>query len=510
METSAPYAVEMLNITKRFPGLIANDNISLKVKAGTVHALLGENGAGKSTLMSILFGLTSADSGQIVINGRPVKIKSPNQATALGIGMVHQHFKLIPSYSVRSNIILGAELTNKFGHIDCKGSRQRVVELSNKYKLNINPDAKVQDISVSMQQRVEILKVLYRNADIIVLDEPTAILRPQEIDELIAIIKRLQNEGKTLIFISHKLKEIAAAAQEVTIIRKGKYINTLKVADTNENRLAELMVGRPVKLELTKQPSQVGNEVLKLENLVTYSERGNLAVNNLSLTVRAGEIVGIAGVDGNGQRELVLALYGLLPLAGGRIYYDGSDITHFSTKQRIEAGMALSPEDRQLEGLVLPFTLAENLILKNFKQPPFSKRGFLLFKAIKDNAEKLVAAFDVRSAKGINSLAGELSGGNQQKLLLAREINSSPKLLIICQPTRGLDVGSIENIHKRILEERTKGVAILLISYELEEIMGLCDRIAAISGGHINAVLDGAKADIRQIGALMAGVNNEA
>ncbi len=503
-------AIEMLGITKTFPGVVANDNITFTVKENEIMALLGENGAGKSTLMSILFGSYDCDSGLIKIRGKEVKIKNPNDATALGIGMVHQHFKLIHNYTVAENIVLGTEPKNKFGLVDIKSAEKRVAELSDTYGLNVNPKALIEDITVGMQQRVEILKTLYRNADIIIFDEPTAVLTPQEIDELMEIIRLLKNEGKTVILITHKLKEIKAVADRCTVLRRGKYIGTVDVADVTEHQLAEMMVGRAVKFEIEKQPQKVGDVVLSIDNISVKNKRGQIAVKNLSLDVHAGEILGLAGVDGNGQSELIFGITGMLPLDSGKIYLNGKDISNFSIRQRIEAGIGHVPEDRRKHGLVSEFTLAENSALKNYYKPPYTKKmGILNQQAMNDTASKLIEDFDIRAGEGPFTKTGSMSGGNQQKVIIAREIELSPDVLIIAQPTRGLDVGAIEYIRKRIVEERDKGRAILLVSFELDEIMNLCDRIATISKGSIVGVFKAGEVTEREIGIMMAGSNRK-
>ncbi|MDR2181481.1 MAG: ABC transporter ATP-binding protein [Treponema sp.] len=498
----------MLEITKVFPGVVANDRVNLKVEEGEIHALLGENGAGKSTLMSILFGLYEPDGGTIKIRGQEVSIRSPNDATALRIGMVHQHFKLIHNFTVTENIVLGLEPHNAFGNLDLRGAEKRVKELSESYGLAVDPGARIENITVGMQQRVEILKILYRDADILIFDEPTAVLTPQEIDELLAIFRRLKAENKTILFITHKLKEIKAAADRCTVLRRGRYIDTVRVADAGESELAEKMVGRAVSFRIEKQPPKPGPVVLKIENLTVIGSRGVPAVSGLSLEVRRGEVVGIAGVDGNGQSELVAAISGLAPVKAGRILLKGKDVSRDSIRSRNESGMGLVPEDRHRHGLVLEFRLDENLILKSFRKRPYSGAfGFLRFPVIARHAEKLIEDFDIRAGNGPATPAKSMSGGNQQKVVIAREIDLSPDLLIVSQPTRGLDVGAIEYIHSRIIAERDKGRAVLLVSFELDEILGLCDRIAAISRGQVVGVLPAEEADERRIGAMMGGAH---
>jgi len=500
--------IEMSEITKVFPGVVANDRVNLKVEQGEIHALLGENGAGKSTLMSMLFGLYEPDSGTIKIRGREVSIRNPNDAAALGIGMVHQHFKLVHNFTVTENIVLGLEPRNSFGNLNMRAAQKRVTELSEAYGLAVDPDAKIETISVGMQQRVEILKILYRNADILIFDEPTSVLTPQEIDELLAIFRRLKAEGKTILFITHKLKEIKAAADRCTILRRGKYMGTVNVKTVGEAELAEKMVGRAVNFRIEKKPAQPGAVILKLENVTVSGARGTPAVSGLSLEVRAGEIAGIAGIDGNGQSELVMAIAGLLPLKSGRILLGERDISRESVRSRTESGLGHVPEDRHRHGLILDFRLDENLILRNYRNKPFSNRiGFLQFPAIAAHALQLIAEFDIRAAGGPASKLASMSGGNQQKVIIAREISMSPQLLVVSQPTRGLDVGAIEYIHSRIIEERDKGRAVLLVSHELDEIISLCDRIAAISKGRIAGVLPAEEADERRIGAMMGGLH---
>ena len=503
-------AIEMVDITKVFPGVVANDKVNFRVDDGEIHALLGENGAGKSTLMSILFGLYECDSGTIKIRGKEVNIRSPNDATALKIGMVHQHFKLVHNFTVTENIILGMESSHLWGNLDLKSANKRIAELSEIYGLAVDPKAKIESITVGMQQRVEILKILYRDADILIFDEPTAVLTPQEIDELLSIFSRLQAEGKTIVFITHKLKEIKAAATRCTILRRGKLIDTVNVADADENDLAEKMVGRAVSFKTGKAPANPKETVLSIKNLTVIGSRGIPAVTDLSLDVRAGEVVGVAGVDGNGQSELVAAIAGLLPVKSGEIFLKGKDISGESIKSRNDSGIGHVPEDRHKHGLVLDFRLEENLILKSFRGFPYaSKIGFLRFPVIRKHAESLIHDFDIRAGSGPATLARSMSGGNQQKVIIAREIDLSPELLVIAQPTRGLDVGAIEYIHSRIIQERDKGKAVLLVSFELDEIMGLCDRIAAVSKGQIVGIVDAGTANERQIGAMMGGLEQQ-
>ncbi|MDR2210881.1 MAG: ABC transporter ATP-binding protein [Spirochaetaceae bacterium] len=497
----------MIGITKVFPGVVANDGVDFEVAAGEIHALLGENGAGKSTLMSVLFGLYEMDGGSIKIRGKEAHIKGPSDATALGIGMVHQHFKLVHNFTVTENIVLGMEPKDAFGNLDLKQAGERVEALSAAYGLAVDSRAKIENITVGMQQRVEILKILYRNADILIFDEPTAVLTPQEIDELLGIFNRLKAEGKTIVFITHKLKEIQAAAGRCTVLRRGRHAGTVTVKDTDEKKLAEMMVGRSVNFRIDKKPAVPGTLILKIENLTVAGARGIPAVNGLSLEIYAGEIVGIAGVDGNGQSELVAAIAGLSPVKTGRILLKDRDISHEPIRRRNENGLGLVPEDRHRHGLILAFRLDENLVLKSFRRSPFSSPlGFLRFPAIAKHAETLIKEFDIRAGKGPATPAKGMSGGNQQKAVIAREIDLSPELLIVSQPTRGLDVGAIEYIHRRIVEERDKGRAVLLVSFELDEIIALCDRIAAVSKGQVVGVVSAKEADERRIGAMMAGV----
>lgn len=498
------YAIEMVGITKTFPGVVANDNITLRVKEQEVHALLGENGAGKSTLMSILFGAYSADSGSISIHGQKVHIKDPNVATDLGIGMVHQHFKLVHNYTVTENIVLGMEVRTRFGLLDMKQAENQVARLSEQYGLQVDPKARIEDITVGAQQRVEILKTLYRNANIIILDEPTAVLTPQEIDELMEIIRRLKAEGKTIVLITHKLKEIKAVADRCTVLRRGKVIDTVDVDTATEQQLAEMMVGRTIQFEIEKQPPKIGDIVLSVRNISVADSAGVMKVKDLSLDVYEGEILGIAGVDGNGQTELLYGLTGLSPILSGSIFLDGRDICRLSIKKRIELGIGHIPEDRQKHGLINQFTVSENFVLKNYYKSPYSTpHGLLNYSMIEENAETLIKQFDIRAAQGGRTYAGSLSGGNQQKTIVAREIHLSPRLLIVAQPTRGLDVGAIEYIRKRIIKERDKGRAILLISFELDEIMNLCDRIATISKGSIVGINKQHEVTEHEIGLMM-------
>jgi len=499
------YAIEMLNITKDFPGIRANDNVTLRVEKGKIHALLGENGAGKSTIMSILFGLYQPTSGEIIANGKKVVVSNPNVANDLGIGMVHQHFKLVECFTVTENIILGSEPRTVFHTIEMKKAAQRVKELSEQYGLNVDPYAKISDISVGMQQRVEILKMLYRNSDILIFDEPTAVLTPQEIHELMVIMKDMIKEGKTILLITHKLNEIKEVADYCTVLRKGKCIGTVDVKDTTENEMAEMMVGRQINFQIDKKDQQAGEIVLKIEGLNVSDNKNLRAVKDFSLNVRRGEIVGVAGIDGNGQTELVYALTGLKSSISGHIYLNGKEITDISIKDRLNMGMSHVPEDRHKHGLVLDFPLEYNFVIHCYGEEPYSKKGILQPKVISQYAEKLIDQFDVRSGQGRHSLARTLSGGNQQKAIIAREIDRSSDLMIVVQPTRGLDVGAIEYIHGRIVAERDKGKAILLISLELDEIMKLSDRIAVMYNGELSGLIKGEGADENEIGLMMSG-----
>ncbi|MCX8046807.1 MAG: ABC transporter ATP-binding protein [Anoxybacillus gonensis] len=497
------YVIEMLNIRKVFGNFVANDNITLQLKKGEIHALLGENGAGKSTLMNVLFGLYQPDGGEIRVKGKKVNISNPNVANDLGIGMVHQHFMLVDTFTVTENIILGSEPT-KGGQIDIERAEQEVRELSERYGLAVDPKAKIADISVGMQQRVEILKTLYRGADILIFDEPTAVLTPQEIQELIQIMKALVREGKSIILITHKLKEIMEVCDRVTVIRRGKGIGTLNVSETNPNELASLMVGREVHFKTEKQPPKVGKPVLEIENLVVKDSRGITAVDHLNLTVHAGEIVGIAGVDGNGQTELIEAITGLIKSESGSIRLNGKEIRNLTPRQITETGVGHIPQDRHKHGLVLDFPIGENMVLQTYYKEPYSKRGILNFKAIYDKARQLIQEFDVRTPDEYTK-ARALSGGNQQKAIIGREVDRDPDLLIAAQPTRGLDVGAIEFIHKRLIEQRDKGKAVLLVSFELDEIMNVSDRIAVIYEGKIVAIVDPKETTEQELGLLMAG-----
>ncbi len=503
------YAVEMLHITKRFPGIIANDDITLQLRKGEIHALLGENGAGKSTLMSVLFGLYQPEEGKIRVNGKDVVIRDPNDANALGIGMVHQHFKLVECFSVLDNIILGAEPCN-FGFLNKAEARKKVNELSERYGLHVDLDAKIEDITVGMQQRTEILKMLYRDNDILIFDEPTAVLTPHEIDELMQIMRNLTQEGKSILFISHKLAEIMAVSDRCTVLRKGKYIGTVNTADTSMEQLSAMMVGRNVSFHVEKQPKEPGGVILSVENMTVASKlHKNNAVRNVSFDVREGEIVCIAGIDGNGQTELVYGLTGLEPLAGGKIKLLGEDITHASIRKRSKDGISHIPEDRHKHGLVLDYSLENDIILQTYFENEFTHMGFLRPKQIRKYADHLIELYDIRSGQGAATMARSMSGGNQQKAIVAREIDRDPKLLIAVQPTRGLDVGAIEYIHKKIVEQRDAGKAVLLVSLELDEVMDVSDRILVMYEGEIVGELDPKTTTVEELGLYMAGAKRQ-
>lgn len=503
---TSEYVIEMNHIRKEFPGIVANDDITLQLRKGEIHALLGENGAGKSTLMSVLFGLYQPEAGTIKKDGVEVKINNPNDATALGIGMVHQHFKLIEVFTVLDNIILGAETTSKLGFLKKKEARKKVQALSEKYGLKVNLDAKVEDITVGMQQRVEILKMLYRDNDILIFDEPTAVLTPQEIDELMEIMRGFAKEGKSILFITHKLNEIMAVSDRVTVLRKGKYIGTVDTKDTNKQELSNMMVGRPVQLEIKKEESHPTDVVLKVEGLTVPSKvHKNDAVKDVSLEVRKGEIVCLAGIDGNGQTEFIYGLTGLEKATSGRITLCGRDISNASIRKRSQAGMSHIPEDRHKHGLVLGYTLEQNLVLQKYLEPRFQNHGFIKFDEVRKYAEKLIEDYDVRSGQGPITIARSMSGGNQQKAIIARELDRDEPLIVAVQPTRGLDVGAIEHIHKQLIAERDKGKAVLLVSLELDEVLGLSDRILVLYEGEIVGELDPKKTDAQELGLYMSG-----
>ena len=503
------YAIEMLNITKRFPGIVANDNITLQLKKGEIHALLGENGAGKSTLMSVLFGLYRPEEGVIKKDGKVVEIKDPNDANALGIGMVHQHFKLVECFSVLDNIIMGVEPC-RHGFLQKAEAREKVLALSEKYGLHVDPDALVEDITVGMQQRTEILKMLYRENEILIFDEPTAVLTPQEIEELMQIMRNLAAEGKSILFISHKLNEIMSVADRCSVLRKGKYIGTVNIQDTTREELSRMMVGRDVEFVVHKEPAKPGKTILAAEDLTVASKTHSKdAVRNVSFTVRAGEIVCIAGIDGNGQTELVYGLTGLEPLKGGRITLDGQDITQAPIRKRNTMGMSHIPEDRHKHGLVLDYTLEDNIVLQRYFEPEFTRKGFLRRKNIRTYANRLIEQYDIRSGQGAVTRARSMSGGNQQKAIVAREIDRDPKLLIAVQPTRGLDVGAIEYIHRQIVAERDAGKAVLLVSLEMDEVMDVSDRILVMYEGEIVGQLDPRMTTAEEMGLYMAGAKRE-
>lgn len=500
------HVIEMLGIRKEFPGIVANDDIYLRVEEGEIHAILGENGAGKSTLMSILFGLYKADKGVIKVRGKEVSIKSPNDAYALGIGMVHQHFQLVHNFTVAENIILGKE--GGFVY-DIKKASRKIKEISERYGLQIEPDMVIEDITVGMQQRVEILKMLYRDADILIFDEPTAVLTPQEIDELIEIMKNLAKEGKSIILITHKLDEIKRTAKRCTVIRRGKFIGEVDVATTSAQEMAAMMVGRPVSFVVEKEKREPGEVMLEVKDLNVRNNKGVLGVKDFSLAIRSGEIVGIAGVDGNGQTELVEAITGLRKIESGSVLFKGEDITSLSIKDRNDRGLGHIPEDRQKRGLVLGAPLTTNMVIKDFDRPPFSRKGLLDQESIREYSASIVKEFDVRSGEGIDSLAGKLSGGNQQKAIIGREVTKDPDVLIAVQPTRGLDVGAIEFIHKALVTQRDKGKAVLLVSFELDEIFNLSDRIAVINAGRLVDIVKTEDTDVHKVGLMMAGIKSE-
>ncbi len=506
----APYAIEMLGITKRFPGIIANDNITLQLKKGEIHALLGENGAGKSTLMSVLFGLYQPEEGVIRKDGQVVSIRDPNDANALGIGMVHQHFKLVECFTVLDNIIMGVEPT-KHGFLQKAEAREKVLALSEKYGLHVDPDALIEDITVGMQQRTEILKMLYRDNEILIFDEPTAVLTPQEIDELMQIMKNLAAEGKSILFISHKLAEIMAVADRCSVLRKGKYIGTVETAETTAEELSAMMVGRSVSFHVDKKPAEPGEVVLEVENMTMASKlHKNNAVKNVSLKVRRGEIVCLAGIDGNGQTEFVYGVTGLEPLVSGSVKLCGKDITNAPIRQRSIMGMSHIPEDRHKHGLVLDYTLEDNLVLQRYFEPEFTdKAGFLRRKNIRAYAERLIGQYDIRSGQGPVTIARSMSGGNQQKAIAAREFDRDPELLVAVQPTRGLDVGAIESIHRQLVAQRDEGKAVLLVSLELDEVMDVPDRILVMYEGEIVGELDPKKTTQEELGLYMAGAKRD-
>ena len=504
------YIVEMKNITKRFPGIVTNDNVTIQIKKGEIYALLGENGAGKSTLMSMLFGMYEPDEGEIYVRGKKEIISSPNYATELNIGMVHQHFKLVSNYTIAENIIMGVEPMKKFlgvfPYVDIKTSNERIAALSKEYGLEVDPTKRIQDIPVSTQQRVEILKMLYREAEILIFDEPTAVLTPQEIEFLLDIIRGLKEAGKTIILITHKLEEIKKVADRCAILNRGKLVDVLDVATTSTKEMANKMVGREVSFEREKTEPNFGEVVLSVENLTVKDENKFEVVKNASLSVRSGEIVAVAGVSGNGQVQLADAIAGLLPAASGKITLNGIDITNYSIRKRILKGISYIPEDRQTYGLVLDFTLSDNLALKKYNQEPFAKHGIMNHQKFEEYGEQLIETYDIRSGQGNQTIVRSMSGGNQQKAIIAREVEQDSSLIIFVQPTRGLDIGAIENIHNQILEEREKGKAILLISLELDEVMGLADTIAVIYNGQILKNAEAKTLTVEEVGQFMMGV----
>lgn len=502
---NSEYVIEMRNITKEFPGIIANDNITLQLKHGEIHALLGENGAGKSTLMSILFGLYQPEKGEIYKDGKPVKINNPNDANDLGIGMVHQHFKLVDVFSVLDNIILGVEPT-KLGLLTKKQARAHVLELSKNYGLNIDPDALVENITVGMQQRTEILKMLYRNNDILIFDEPTAVLTPQEIDELMDIMRGLAKEGKSILFITHKLNEIMAVADRCSVLRKGKYIGTVDIKDTTKEELSNMMVGRDVKFVVDKDPAKPADTVFSVKNLTVKGKTNKKnVVNNVSFDVRRGEIVCVAGIDGNGQTELIHAITGLEKIEKGTIELVGEDVTKKSIRYKNTHGLSHVPEDRHKHGLVLDYSVEQNMVLQRYFEPEFQNHGFIRFKEVREYTDKLIEQYDVRSGQGAATIARSMSGGNQQKAIVAREFDRDHDLLIAVQPTRGLDVGAIEYIHSQIVKSRDNGVGVLLVSLELDEVMNLSDRILVMYEGEIVGELDPKTTNVQELGLYMAG-----
>ena len=502
---SENYVIEMRNITKVFPGIIANDNITLSLKKGEIHALLGENGAGKSTLMSILFGLYQPDGGEIYCNGQPVKIKDPNDATKLAIGMVHQHFKLVECFTVLDNIILGEE-DSKFGFVQKKKAREKVEALSKKYGLTVDLDAKVSDITVGMQQRTEILKMLYRDNEILIFDEPTAVLTPQEIIELMNIMRNLKQEGKSILFISHKLNEIMEISDRCTVLRKGKFVGVVNTNETSVEQLSSMMVGRNVKFNVDKKEAKIGKVVFETKNLCVFNkEHKKNVVNNVSINVREGEIVCIAGIDGNGQSEFVEAITGLIKIDSGNEYLLGEDITQKSIRYRNTNGVSFIPEDRHKHGLILDYKLEENLVLQRYFEPRFQKHGFICFDEVRKYANDIIDEYDVRSGQGPVTIARSMSGGNQQKAIVGREIDRDHKLLIAVQPTRGLDVGAIEGIHTKLVQKRDDGDAVLLVSFELDEVMNLADRIYVMYEGEIVGEFDSKNITVEELGLYMAG-----
>ena len=508
------YIIEMRNITKEFPGIVANDDITLQLKKGEIHALLGENGAGKSTLMSVLFGLYRPEKGSVYKDGKKVNISGPGDATRLGIGMVHQHFKLVHNFTVLENIVLGVETTQK-GVLQMNNARKKVLDLAKKYELEIDIDKEIRHITVGMQQRVEILKMLYRNNEILIFDEPTAVLTPQEIEALMQTMRDMAAEGKSILFITHKLEEIKQVADRCSVLRKGKLIGTVDVAETSKEEMSEMMVGRKVALSLDKKEAKTGGTVLEVKGLTQTKHSGSSTkgekniLSNLSFEVKAGEILCVAGIEGNGQTDLVNAITGLVPVEYGQIILNGHDITNDSIRKRGELGMAHIPEDRHKHGLILDYSLGYNAILQKYYNFEFQKNGFLQACKIKRYANKLIDLFDIRSSQGVDTITRSMSGGNQQKVIVAREIDRDPMLLIAVQPTRGLDVGAIEYIHRQLLAQRDAGKAILLVSLELEEVMNISDRVVVMYEGEIVANVDPAKVTFKELGLYMAGAKRE-
>ncbi len=500
------YAVELEHITKKYGNYYANDDVTVRLRRGEIHALLGENGAGKSTLMNVLFGLAKPDSGRILVDGKEVEIKNPNDATAYGIGMVHQHFRQVECYTVLQNIVLGMEDRGKFGMLDMSSARKKVVALSEQFHFDIDPDARISDITVGMQQRVEILKMLYRDNDVLIFDEPTAVLTPQEIVGLLGMMKRLAESGKSILFITHKLNEIRAVADRCSVLRKGKYIDTFNVADVTEEEMSERMVGRKVKLVLEKKPSEPGEDILTVENMTVRSQSAPKdAVRGVSFSVRSGEIVCIAGIDGNGQSELVYGITGLMPIESGSVKICGRDITKFEIREKTGAGIGHVPEDRLKYGLVEEASLEDNMILQSYYSPEIQKSGIIDYGKARQCTKNLIGEFNIAASRGPDTVAGGMSGGNQQKAVIARELSRNPSLFIASQPIRGLDVGAIEYIHTRLLDARDEGRAVLLISFELSEVMNLSDRILVMFEGEIVAELDPEKITQEELGLYMSG-----
>lgn len=509
------YIIEMRNITKKFPGIVANDSVTIQIKKGEIYALLGENGAGKSTLMSMLFGMYEPDEGEIYVRGKKEKISSPNYATQLNIGMVHQHFKLVSNYTITENIIMGVEPQKKalglFPYVDIKSSNQKIAELSKRYGLEVDPTKRIDEVNVSIQQRVEILKMLYREAEILIFDEPTAILTPQEIEFLLEIIRGLKEAGKTIILITHKLEEIKKVADRCAILCRGKLIDVLDVASTSTKEMANKMVGREVSFEVEKPEPNYGKEILSVQNLTVKNGDKFEVVKNVSFSIRGGEIFAIAGVSGNGQVEIADAITGLLPAASGKVLLNGKDITEYSIRKRTLEGISYIPEDRQTYGLILDFTLSENLVLKNYFMEPYAAKGIIDHAKIDEFSDKMIDDYDIRSGQGSKTVVRSMSGGNQQKAIIAREVEQESCLTIFVQPTRGLDIGAIENIRKQIIGERQRGKAILLISLELDEIMNLADTIGVIYNGELLKIADAKELTVNEVGEFMMGVkSNEA